>query len=96
MKSLGLDCTEEELENMIAEVDVDGGGSLDFPEFLLMMCDKMAGPSDFTVPRVAPACRVGSHPCVVASLGRLRRKRYRRLGHSTRQRPRGKRRDTSM
>ena len=25
------------------EVDVDGGGTLDFPEFLLMMCDKMAG-----------------------------------------------------
>ena len=46
---LFLQCTEVELKGMIDEVDVDGGGTIDFPEFLLMMCDKMAGPSELTV-----------------------------------------------
>ena len=41
MRSLGQNPTEEELQEMINEVDEDGGGSIDFTEFLTMMAKKM-------------------------------------------------------
>merc|ERR1711994_1238668 len=41
MRSLGQNPTEEELQEMINEVDEDGGGSVDFTEFLTMMVKKM-------------------------------------------------------
>ena len=41
MRSLGQNPTEEELQEMINEVDEDGGGSIDFTEFLTMMVKKM-------------------------------------------------------
>lgn len=41
MRSLGQNPTEAELQDMINEVDVDGSGSIDFDEFLLMMAKKM-------------------------------------------------------
>jgi len=103
MKSLGLDCTEEELANMIAEVDVDGGGTLDFPEFLLMMCDKMAGPSDLTVATrpttVSLTTRLNSGLSLLSSdaspsfLRSWKKKQYKPLRPSTRPQRRGKRRD---
>lgn len=37
MRSLGHNPLERELENMINEVDVDGNGTIDFPEFLSLM-----------------------------------------------------------
>ncbi|GAM27303.1 hypothetical protein SAMD00019534_104780, partial [Acytostelium subglobosum LB1] len=37
MKSLGQNPTEEELKDIISEVDADGNGSIEFPEFLAMM-----------------------------------------------------------
>ena len=37
MRSLGQNPTEAQLEDMISELDVDGNGSLDFPEFLTML-----------------------------------------------------------
>ena len=40
-RSLGQDPTEFELQDMIDEVDSDGNGSIDFPEFLTMMAGKM-------------------------------------------------------
>jgi len=39
---LGLEATEEEILEIIDEIDTDKSGFLDFPEFLLMMCDQMA------------------------------------------------------
>ena len=41
MRSLGQNPTEAELQDMINEVDADGNGTIDFPEFLTMMSRKM-------------------------------------------------------
>jgi calmodulin len=37
MRSLGSTPTEQELKDMINDVDADGSGTIDFPEFLTMM-----------------------------------------------------------
>ena len=41
MHSLGLKPTKSELQDMINEVDADGNGTIDFPEFLSLMARKM-------------------------------------------------------
>ena len=41
MRSLGQNPTEAELQDMINEVDANGNGTIDFPEFLTMMARKM-------------------------------------------------------
>jgi len=41
MRSLGQNPTEAELVEMIQEIDADGNGTIDFPEFLKMMARKM-------------------------------------------------------
>ncbi|CAN7136521.1 unnamed protein product [Brassica rapa subsp. narinosa] len=41
MRSLGQNPTEAELQDMINEVDADGNGTIDFPEFLNLMAKKM-------------------------------------------------------
>merc|ERR1712217_869504 len=41
MRSLGQNPTEAELQDMINEVDADGNGTIDFPEFLSLMERKM-------------------------------------------------------
>ena len=40
MKSLGQHPTDAELDDMIRMVDVDGNGTIDFPEFITMMAKK--------------------------------------------------------
>lgn len=40
MRSLGYNPTEAELLDMIDEVDANGNGAVDFPEFLTMMARK--------------------------------------------------------
>ena len=47
MRSLGQNPTEAELQDMINEVDADGNGTIDFPEFLSLMARKMKVPSSF-------------------------------------------------
>mgnify|MGYP001574167330 CR=1 FL=1 len=44
MRSLGQNPTEAELQDMINEVDQDGSGTIDFPEFLTLMARKMQEP----------------------------------------------------
>eukprot|EP00929_Paragymnodinium_shiwhaense_P091249 TRINITY_DN5126_c0_g1_i1.p1 TRINITY_DN5126_c0_g1~~TRINITY_DN5126_c0_g1_i1.p1 ORF type:complete len:961 (+),score=239.83 TRINITY_DN5126_c0_g1_i1:79-2883(+) len=41
MRSLGQNPTEAELRDMVNEVDADGNGTVDFPEFLSLMARKM-------------------------------------------------------
>ena len=41
MRALGQDPSEEEILAMVAEVDADGSGEIDFSEFLTMMSSKM-------------------------------------------------------
>ena len=41
MRSLGQKPTNQELETMVREIDADGNGEIDFPEFLTMMLRKM-------------------------------------------------------
>ncbi|KAG8515958.1 Calmodulin-like protein 3 [Galemys pyrenaicus] len=41
MRSLGQNPTEADLQNMVSEIDRDGNGTVDFPEFLGMMARKM-------------------------------------------------------
>lgn len=45
MRSLGQNPTEAELQDMINEVDADGNGTIDFPEFLNLMARKMKVPT---------------------------------------------------
>ncbi|KAL3874516.1 hypothetical protein ACJMK2_037522 [Sinanodonta woodiana] len=42
LKSLGQDPTEAEIREMIKEVDEDGSGSIEFPEFLQLMASRMS------------------------------------------------------
>jgi hypothetical protein len=41
MRSLGQNPTEAELQDMVNEVDADGNGTIDFPEFIQLMARKM-------------------------------------------------------
>ena len=40
MKKLGQNHTDAELQDIINEVDSDGNGTIDFPEFLQLMAAK--------------------------------------------------------
>ncbi|OEL35348.1 Calmodulin [Dichanthelium oligosanthes] len=41
IKSLGQNLTESEVQDMIKEVDADGNGTIEFPEFLNLMAHKL-------------------------------------------------------
>ncbi|GJV67318.1 probable calcium-binding protein CML20 [Tanacetum coccineum] len=41
MRALGFEMTKEQLDQMIADVDRDGSGAIDFDEFVYMMSDKI-------------------------------------------------------
>lgn len=57
MRSLGQNPTEAELQDMINEVDADGNGTIDFPEFLMLMARKMKVGS--ATPRLKKRCIPG-------------------------------------
>jgi hypothetical protein len=41
MRALGFEPKKEEIKKMIADIDKDGSGTIDFNEFLNMMTQKM-------------------------------------------------------
>ena len=41
MRALGFEPKKEEIKKMIADIDKDGSGTIDFDEFLMMMTAKM-------------------------------------------------------
>lgn len=41
MRALGFEPKKEEIKKMIADIDKDGSGTIDFSEFLEMMTSKM-------------------------------------------------------
>lgn len=45
MRKLGNTASDEEIKNMIAQVDIDGNGTIDFSEFLVMMAKQVKGTS---------------------------------------------------
>ncbi|XP_074657402.1 uncharacterized protein LOC141910271 isoform X1 [Tubulanus polymorphus] len=44
MRSLGQDPSESELQDMINDVDIDGNGTIEFPEFLKLIAGKLNQP----------------------------------------------------
>ena len=42
MRAMGKNPTEDELLNLLIEADIDGNGTIDFPEFAEMMRRKVA------------------------------------------------------
>ena len=49
MRALGFEPKKEEIKKMIADIDKDGSGTIDFNEFLEMMTAKMVGDSGFSL-----------------------------------------------
>ncbi|XP_076958221.1 caltractin-like [Bidens hawaiensis] len=41
MRSLGFEISKAQIDEMIAKVDIDGSGAIDFDEFVYMMTDKI-------------------------------------------------------
>ncbi|XP_045187014.1 neo-calmodulin-like isoform X2 [Mercenaria mercenaria] len=41
MKSMGVDCSQKDMDNLIKQMDADGNGSVDFFEFCGMVSEKM-------------------------------------------------------
>ena len=52
MRALGFEPKKEEVKKMIADIDKDGNGTIDFQEFLEMMTAKMV-----SAPTPAPCLR---------------------------------------
>ena len=55
MRALGFEPKKEEIKKMIADIDKDGSGTIDFDEFLQMMTAKMV-PNCATAPDLRDAC----------------------------------------
>eukprot|EP00756_Hemistasia_phaeocysticola_P027406 Hpha_TRINITY_DN16117_c1_g1::TRINITY_DN16117_c1_g1_i1::g.6851::m.6851/K02183/CALM; calmodulin len=46
MRSVGQACTEEEIQRLIKEADMDNNGVIDFPEFLTIVAHRMERAQD--------------------------------------------------
>jgi len=60
-QALGLELSQTEIDAAIQEVDVDGSGQLDFPEFLMLMCEQM-GDQDKVMEEVVKCFKVQRRP----------------------------------
>lgn len=61
MDTLGIDATPEEIDAMIAEIDQDGSGSIDFEEFVAVMSRKLN--ATYTSDQVKTAFKVFEGEC---------------------------------
>jgi len=43
LRSFGLNPTESEITDIINDLDISGNGTIDFPEFLALICRKLQG-----------------------------------------------------
>lgn len=72
MRSLGQNPTEAELQDMINEVDADGNGTIDFPEFLNLMQRKMQVStfldSDIAKGTIRMLAMVSIYPCTCRTM----------------------------
>ena len=50
MKALGFDPSDEEVAQMIGSLDTDGGGTIDFNEFKVLMGGKIVTPHPRSLP----------------------------------------------
>ena len=87
MRSLGQNPTEAELQDMINEVDADGNGTIDFPEFLTLMARKMKDTD--SEEEILEAFKVRILPCPSATEPRGRCLLARRDATRSAQRERG-------
>ena len=64
MRALGFEPKKAEIEKMIADIDTDGNGTIDFSEFLDMMTAKMVRPPERVpaLPRQSSLCRCRGLP----------------------------------
>jgi calmodulin len=60
MDTLGIDADPEEIEHMIAEIDQDGNGNIDFEEFVAVMSRKVE--ASYTADQVKNAFKVFEAP----------------------------------
>jgi calmodulin len=68
MDTLGIDADPEEIDHMIAEIDQDGNGTIDFEEFVAVMSRKVE--ASYTADQVKNAFKVfeaPGHPGTVKS-----------------------------
>lgn len=43
LRCFGLNPTESEIQDLINDLDISGNGTIDFPEFLALVCRKLQG-----------------------------------------------------
>ena len=91
MRALGFEPKKEEIKKMIADIDKDGSGTIDFDEFLQMMTAKMSekvpAPSDLTRHARTDAQRMTRVPRLVGDRRTRGRKSSRPSACSTMMRP---------
>lgn len=59
MRALGFEPKKEELKKMIADIDKEGSGTIDFNDFLSMMTQKMVKLDKNIMFEKTPICNIG-------------------------------------
>lgn len=68
MRALGFEPKKEEIKKMVADIDKEGSGTIDFPEFLNMMTQKMVRDQNMGNPlRLKPNNHIITVFCILAA-----------------------------